>query len=118
MGSGTTLIECRRLGRNGIGVELNPEVAKRAKELIEREQNRDNVVSEVAVGDSRTIDIKTILDKYGINQVHLLIMHPPYHDIIKFSRNKDDLSNAPTTEDFIKMFGEILDNTTPYLERG
>jgi len=26
VGSGTTLIECRRLGRNGIGIELNPEV--------------------------------------------------------------------------------------------
>lgn len=36
VGSGTTLIECRRLGRNGIGVELNPEVAKKAKELIEK----------------------------------------------------------------------------------
>lgn len=26
-GSGTTLIECRRLGRNGLGIELNPKVA-------------------------------------------------------------------------------------------
>lgn len=45
-------------------------------------------------------------------------MHPPYHDIIKFSHSKDDLSNTPTTEDFIKMFGEVLDNTAPYLEKG
>jgi len=117
VGSGTTLIECRRLGRNGIGIELNPEIAQRAKELIEKEQNKDNVVSEIIIGDSRRIDIKQILGKYGIKQVQLLIMHPPYHNIIKFSKDKEDLSNAKNTEEFLKMFGEVIDNTTPYLEK-
>jgi 16S rRNA G966 N2-methylase RsmD len=118
VGSGTTLIECRRLGRNGIGIELNPEVSQKTKKLIEREQNKNNVVSEVIVGDSRTIDIKQILNKYGINQVQLLIMHPPYHDIIKFSKDEKDLSNAKNTEEFLKMFGAVVDNATPYLEKG
>ncbi len=118
LGSGTTLIECRRLGRNGIGIELNPEVAEKAKELIEKEPNNNNVVSEVVVGDSMVIDLKSILDKYKINQVQLLIMHPPYHDIIKFSKNKNDLSNAKNIEEFLEMFGKVVDNATPYLERG
>jgi len=109
VGSGTTLIECRRLGRNGIGIELNPEVAQKAKELIEKEQNKDNVVSEIIIGDSRSTDIKQILGKYGIKQAQLLIMHPPYHDIIKFSKDKEDLSNAKNTEEFLKMFGEVID---------
>lgn len=117
VGSGTTLIECRRLGRNGIGIELNPEVAQKAKELVEKEQNKDKVVSEIFVGDSRTINIKQILDKYGIKQVQLLIMHPPYHDIIKFSKDERDLSNAKTTEEFLKMFGDVVENATPYLEK-
>ncbi|HWO00006.1 MAG TPA: DNA methyltransferase, partial [Blastocatellia bacterium] len=30
LGSGTTLIECRSLGRNGVGVELNAQVAREA----------------------------------------------------------------------------------------
>ena len=118
VGSGTTLIECRRLGRNGIGIELNPDVAQRAKELIEKEQNKDAVVTEVITGDSRIINIKEILRKYGINQVQLLIMHPPYHNIIKFSKDEKDLSNAKNTEEFLKMFGEVVDNATPYLEKG
>ncbi|MEM5808293.1 MAG: DNA methyltransferase [Candidatus Aenigmatarchaeota archaeon] len=118
VGSGTTLIECRRLGRNGIGIELNPEVAEKAKRMIEKEQNKDNVVSEVIIGDSRTIDIKSILDNYRIKQVQLLIMHPPYHDIIKFSKDSRDLSCAKNTEEFLKMFGEVVDNATPYLEKG
>jgi len=118
VGSGTTLIECRRLGRNGIGIELNQEVAQKAKELIEKEQNKSNVISEIIVGDSRTIGIKQILDKYGITKVQLLIMHPPYHDIIKFSKNEKDLSCAKNTEEFLKMFGEVVDNATPFLEKG
>jgi len=118
VGSGTTLIECRRLGRNGIGVELNPEVAKEAKNLIKKESNTHNVNTEIITSDSRKVNLKETLDKFGVKQVQLLIMHPPYHNIIRFSRSNNDLSNAPTTEDFIKMFAEVLDNTTPYLEKG
>jgi len=118
VGSGTTLIECRRLGRNGIGIELNPEVAQKAKELIEKEQSKDNIINQVIIGDSKTIEMTKILAKHKINQVQLLIMHPPYHDIIKFSKDEKDLSTAKNTEGFLKMFGEVVDNATPYLEKG
>ncbi len=118
VGSGTTLIECRRLGRNGIGIELNPEVATKAMQLVESEENKDNVITEIITGDSRTINLQEILDKYKIKHFQLLIMHPPYHDIIKFSKNENDLSNAKSLEEFLKMFGEVIDNTTPYLEKG
>ena len=117
LGSGTTLIECRRLGRNGIGIELNKEVAEKAKELIEKEYNRFNVKTDVEIGDSRIIDIRNILNKHKVEKIQLIIMHPPYHDIIKFSKEKNDLSNAKNTDEFLKMFGEVVDNFTPYLEK-
>jgi tRNA G10 N-methylase Trm11 len=118
IGSGTTLIECRRLGRNGIGIELNPDVVQRANELVKKEYDKYGVTSEIITADSRTIDIKAILDKHKIEQIQLLIMHPPYYDIIKFSKDKKDLSNAKNIEEFLKMFGEVVDNVTPYLEKG
>jgi len=118
LGSGTTLIECRRLGRNGIGIELNQEVANNAKTLIEKEENKFNIKTEVFVGDSRTIDIKNILYQNNISKVQLVIMHPPYHDIIKFSNDKRDLSNANSINEFLSMFGEVIDNVTPFLEDG
>jgi SAM-dependent methyltransferase len=118
VGSGTTLIECRRLGRNGIGIELNPKVAQRARELVEREQNKGNVTTDIVVGDNRTIDIKSVLTRHAIDRVQLLIMHPPYHDIIKFSEDTHDLSNAKTTQEFLSMFGQSVENATPYLEKG
>ena len=119
LGSGTTLIESKRLGRNGIGIELNAEVANKAEQLIKTEPNKYNVVSDILIGDSRTIDIEPTLNKYATEKVQLLIMHPPYHDIIKFSKDdKNDLSNAETIEEFLKMFKEVVDNVTPYLEKG
>jgi hypothetical protein len=50
--------------------------------------------------------------------VQLLMMHPPYHDIIKFSEDEHDLSNAASVEDFIQMFSAAVENATPFLERG
>lgn len=117
VGSGTTLIECRRLGRNGIGIELNPEVAEKAKRSIEKEPNIYNVVSDIYVGDSRTMDIKSILDSHKVKRVQLVIMHPPYHDIIKFSSDPRDLSNARNVKEFLAMFQEVLENVTSFLEK-
>jgi DNA methylase len=118
VGSGTTLIECRRLGRNGVGVELNAEVARGAQELIEQEPNTRHVTTDVAIGDSRVIDYEAILKQHGIKDVQLLIMHPPYYDIIKFSDDENDLSNATNVEEFLLMFGAIVEKATPVLEKG
>lgn len=118
VGSGTTLIECRRLGRNGIGIELNPEVTRQAKELIAKEPAKDDAKTDIIIGDARTLDIRSALRKHNINKVQLLIMHPPYYDIIKFSKDDNDLSNAPDTDAFIRMLGEAVDNATPHLEKG
>jgi hypothetical protein len=117
-GSGTTLIECRRLGRNGIGFELNEQVAQAAQGLIIREPNQHGVVSDLVVGDSRTADIGDVLAAHGQRTVQLIIMHPPYHDIIPFSDDPRDLSTAPSPEAFLTMFGEAVENATMYLERG
>ena len=118
VGSGTTLIECKRLGRNGIGIDLNADVTKRAEELVGEEKNRHQIRTEILTADARTIDARRTLDEFGIQQVQLLLMHPPYHDIISFSDSEQDLSNAGSIDQFLTMFGEALDNLGPVLERG
>jgi len=122
LGSGTTLIECKRLGRNGIGIELLPKVAEMAKQRISQESLFDEkVFTEVLVADSTKIEtrqrVDEILKSYGRENVQLIIMHPPYHDIIKFSDRPEDLSNAKSVDDFLKLFGNVVSNFLDLLER-
>lgn len=118
VGSGTTLIECRRLGRNGIGIELNQRVAEEARKIVSKESSVNEVRTEVVVGDSRSVDIGSILASFGIQKVQLLMMHPPYYNIIKFSEDEKDLSNAKSEAEFYKMFDEVVNNASPFLEKG
>ena len=118
LGSGTTLIECKRLGRNGIGVELLPEIVEIANKNISSEENKFNVKTEVINEDSTELNFKQELEKRNIKSVQFLIMHPPYWDIIKFSKNNKDLSNAKSVEDFLNLFGKVVDNTYDVLDKG
>ena len=117
-GSGTTLIECKRLERNCIGIELNEDVVKLAKKNIAKEKSGKKSIVKVIKGNSAEIDVKTELKKENINSVHFILMHPPYWDIIKFSKKRNDLSNAKSVDEFLKMFGAVLDNTVKFLEKG
>ena len=118
VGCGTTLIESQRLGRNGIGVELQKTVAQKARELISSEPNKYGVVAEVLTEDSAEVDFKAVLEKHNQKFVQLLIMHPPYFDIIRFSNDTRDLSNASSVDKFLEMMSTIVDNASAVLEKG
>jgi hypothetical protein len=122
LGSGTTLIQCKQMGRYGIGIELSKEVADSARVKINSERNDYNVWSEVIDGDSTdsaTFDrVREILDRHNRRSVQLIIMHPPYHDIIRFTDNPNDLSNAPTLQAFLQGFGRVVENAHDLLDEG
>jgi len=117
-GCGTTLIEAQRLGRNSIGIELQEDVVETSNNLIKCEPNKFSTVSEVIVGDSTEIDYGTVLEKYDLKTVQLLIMHPPYFDIIKFSKKPQDLSNARSVDDFLGKMSRVVDHVSKFLDRG
>lgn len=117
-GSGTSLIEGQRLGRNTIGIELQPQVARMARKAIASEPNAFDVTSQVVCGDSASIDARKLLRVHGQESAQLVIMHPPYFDIIKFSDDERDLSNAPSVEAFLDTIGRVVDNVAPVLDRG
>ena len=117
-GSGTTLIEGQRLGRNTIGIELQARMVDHARRLVASEPNPHNVVIDIVNDDSITVDYESVLQNHRTKSVQLVIMHPPYFDIIKFSDDPRDLSNASSTEGFLEMMGKLVSNVAPVLDKG
>ncbi len=117
-GSGTTLIECQRVGRNGIGIELQNDVAERARTLIAAAPNPHGVVTHVECADSSRVLLEPILERLGVRSVGLLVLHPPYFDIIRFSDDPRDLSNAASVDLFLDRLMAVVESTAAFLPSG
>ena len=118
LGSGTTLIECKRLGRNGIGIELNKATSKIASTRVRKEKNPYGITTKIITANSAKLNYTNELKKLKIKSFQFLILHPPYWDIIRFSDNKADLSNTESVQEFIEMFGQVVEKTYPLLDQG
>lgn len=119
LGSGTTAYEAETLGRNFIGVDILSDMVDKVKTKIDK---HDKYFYELLVGDSMSEeteqDIHDLLKKHNKETAQLAILHPPYADIIKFSDNNNDLSNAKSLTEFIEMFSKVVKTTFNLLEIG
>jgi hypothetical protein len=99
---------------------FQPKVAEMAKYNIESEKNlfTNNVKTEIITADSSELFYEEALKKIGVESVQFMIMHPPYWDIIKFSDDPKDLSNAKSIEEFLELMGKIIEKTFPLLDKG
>lgn len=98
VGSGTTLIECKLLGRNGIGVDINEEAAMLSFDRVNfRSLELPNSEIRTFVGDARDLDL--IKD----DTVDLIVTHPPYVNIVSYTNNKvkGDISSVSDISEFI-----------------
>ena len=83
VGSGTTMIEAKSLGRQGIGFDIHPEVVKQAQDACKFhcDKCREPVIKQ---GDAR--QLKSIEDE----SIDLIATHPPYLNIIKYGNRHAD----------------------------
>ena len=118
-GSGTTLFECEKLKRYYIGFDINKQIILEVKSKMKNSKipfilNNCNVV------DINKFDkcMESSLKRYKRKKVGFLIAHPPYLDIIKFTNQKEDLSNVSNIDIFIEKLMLAFDNALTYLEKG
>lgn len=108
--SGTTAIECEELERNIVGIDIQKKLIDRTNELT-----TDKIKKYFLVWDSSSQKTKEVIQAYLAKEENegfsLSILHPPYADIIKFSDQKEDLSNCKSVEDFYTQFWKVLKNT-------
>lgn len=117
-GSGTTLVECALRKRNALGIDISPEAAQYAGSILERINYEKSLHIKYINGDSSSLNYGTLLSNFGIKSVQLVILHPPYWDIVKFSKNNADLSNAESLDVFLDKLMIVVRKCKDILDYG
>ncbi|MEO0068318.1 MAG: DNA methyltransferase [candidate division WOR-3 bacterium] len=119
IGSGTTAVEAKLLGRKCIAIDINPACVALTREHLNFTPpvtlfpSADKIYEpEVMVGDARCLR--------GINDssIDLICAHPPYAGIIKYGSGiEGDLSNL-TIDEFLIEIGKVAQESHRVLKPG
>jgi DNA modification methylase len=118
-GSGTTLFECEKLGRNYIGFDINSQMINYINQKMADCNSIHYSLNECDVTDAEKIN-RTLRQQFNWTdkgKANFLIAHPPYLDIVKFTDKTEDLSNITDLNLFIERFTQAMANGLYYLER-
>jgi DNA modification methylase len=118
LGSGTTAYECESLKRHCVGVEIQPVLVKHVQSKLDSKKNFFEILAADSTEEKTFLKIEETLKKHKRTKVQLAILHPPYANIVKFSDNKKDLSNAKDLRQFLDQFSSVVRNTLTILEKG
>jgi DNA modification methylase len=119
VGSGTTLVECKLLGRNGIGVDINLNAIMVTRDRLNfglsRELQKDAQIK-TYVGDARN------LNEIKSESIDMVATHPPYAQIITYTRRstgiaEGDLSRLPLN-DYLREMRVVADESLRVLKPG
>ena len=132
-GTGSTLIAALRAGRHSYGIELNPEYAEIARQIIAEERKLlgstiENLKSEIINGDA------SLAVNYPLPPADYLLTSPPYWDILHargaetqkkrrastdldvfYSDDPKDLGNLHDYEEFLARLVAIYTGLKPLL---
>lgn len=119
LGSGTTAYEAEMNQRSCIGIDLRADMVKYVADKFTDRDVQDNNFYEFICGDSTEIEtykqVKNILHRNGRKNIQLVVLHPPYFNILKFSDDANDLSNATNLQNFLLLFGKSIVNSIKLL---
>lgn len=96
LGSGTTLIEAKLLNRNAIGIDINPNSIIISKENM---KFQCETTSKILIKKGNAINLDFIKD----NAIDFICTHPPYADIIKYSKDIEEDISLLTVDKFLEQ---------------
>lgn len=100
VGSGTTLIECKSLNRNGIGIDINPQALQTTNDRLKFNVS-NNSVQHTYLGNASN------LNNIENNSVDFICTHPPYADIIHYSENITGDLSLESYNNFLNKMKDI-----------
>lgn len=110
MGSGTTLVEAKLLNRNTIGVDINQQSVS-ISEINLRFQC--NSKSKLHIREANANNLSFIKDA----SIDLICTHPPYANIIKYSKDISGDISLLTYEEFLKEMSLVAQESYRILKK-
>ena len=99
VGGGTTMVEAKLTGRNGIGIDINPQAVALSQDKCSFDFEADSQIL-IKKGDARFLELEN-------DSVDLICTHPPYANIIKYSEDiNGDLSHLKI-KDFLTEMDKV-----------
>ena len=138
VGTGSTLVAGMRSGRHSYGIELNPEYAQVARDVVLQEQENlgdsaSHLTTEVINGDAA--EIANIISNHKIPIIDYVITSPPYWDMLHakgaetqnnrrqdenldvvYSDDPNDLGNIDDYDEFLQRLVKIYIGLKPFLK--
>lgn len=116
-GMGSTIIAARNLGKQGIGIELNPNYVEKARKRLETKSLLEEPKGNGLIYHANALNI---LQHIAFESVDLVITSPPYWDILSMKRSadykairdygneSDDLGKIEDYNEFLKKLADIF----------
>ncbi|MBU5332913.1 methyltransferase domain-containing protein [Anaerocolumna aminovalerica] len=111
LGSGTTLVEAKLLNRNAVGVDINPQAISISEENL---QFKCETISKMRIQQGNATNLDFIKD----GKIEFICMHPPYANIIKYSKDIAGDISLLTIEEFLCEMGKVISESYRVLKKG
>lgn len=111
MGSGTTLIEAKLLGRNAVGVDINPQSVFLTKTNLQFQCNTNTTI---IVQNGNATNLNFVKD----SSIDFICTHPPYANIIQYSGNIEGDISLLSADDFMKAMMKVAQEAFRVLKPG
>ena len=111
MGSGTTLVEAKLLNRNALGVDINPESVSISETNL---QFQCETKSKIFIQNGNAADLHFIKDGH----IDFICMHPPYANIIKYSKGIEGDISLLSVEKFLSEMHKVAEESFRVLKKG
>ncbi|MBR6696878.1 MAG: methyltransferase domain-containing protein [Lachnospiraceae bacterium] len=111
MGSGTTLVEAKLLNRNAVGIDINPQSISISETNL---QFQCETNSKIFIRKGNATDLHFIKD----SSIDFICTHPPYADIIKYSKDISGDISLLGMEEFLKEMYKVAKESYRVLKKG
>lgn len=111
MGSGTTLVEAKLLGRNAVGVDINPHSVSISETNL---KFQCETKSKIFAKNGDATNLNFIKDSY----IDFICMHPPYANIIKYSKGIEGDISLLSVDEFLEKMNKVAIESYRVLKKG